>query len=272
MKKMLVVLMLSGLVLAQPMPIVINEIMYNSPGPDKEWIELYNRGGISITLDSTWVLKDNYGSYSFSSTLSGDSVTIDPGSFLTVFVHPHGLNDSFTLYFAPDVDASGHNIQLHNDSDIVVLYTVIVDGMDTIVVVIDSVSYYDDWGPMSDNEGSSLERIDPHGPSNDSSNWGASIDSLGTPGRQNSLSAVVKDAREYTKLKINVFPNPFNSACVIESPLPGDIQIFDCTGKMVSVLRSNEQKILWKPHDLKSGIYFIKHTKTNTTATLLFLQ
>ena len=36
--------------------IVINEIMYNSPGTDVEFVELYNRSASTINLDGWYIL------------------------------------------------------------------------------------------------------------------------------------------------------------------------------------------------------------------------
>ncbi len=155
---------------ASPGDIVVNEIMYNGPesGTDNEWVELYNTTAGTIVLDSVWQLTDGEGEFHFM----GASIPAD--GYLTVKVNE---NASVPFPFTPDVDASGFGIALGNSSDQVVL----LEG----TTVIDSVSYLDDWG--ADGDGPSLERIDPSGPSNSSTNWGASTVDGGTPGAENSI-------------------------------------------------------------------------------------
>ena len=155
---------------ASPGDIVVNEIMYNGPesGTDNEWVELYNTTAGTIALDSTWQLTDGEGTFDFLGT------SIPADGYLTIKVNE---NATVPFPFTPDVDASGFGIALGNSSDQIIL----VEGD----VVIDSVSYLDDWG--ADGDGPSLERIDPAGPSNSSTNWGASTVDGGTPGAENSI-------------------------------------------------------------------------------------
>ena len=56
--------------------------------------------------------------------------------------------------------------------------------------ILDVVSYLDDWHfkLLDDQDGKSLERIDPEGNSNQASNWHTAAESIGfaTPGKENS--------------------------------------------------------------------------------------
>lgn len=155
---------------ASPGDIVVNEIMYNGPesGTDNEWFELYNNTYGPIELDSNWSAIDGEGAYIF------DGVIIGGGEYLTVKVNENGTEP---FPFTPDIDASGFGIAFGNSSDDVIIF----EGM----IIIDSVSYLDDWG--ADGDGPSLERIDPLGPSTSSSNWAPSIPDGGTPGAENSI-------------------------------------------------------------------------------------
>jgi len=63
----------------------------------------------------------------------------------------------------------------------------LINTGDTVAItdgntIVDSVTYDDTWG--GDGDGTSLERIDPQGPSNDQSNW-TSEPQNGTPGSAN---------------------------------------------------------------------------------------
>ena len=160
---------------ASPGDIVVNEIMYNSIGSDEEWVELYNTTDSDITLDADWTLSDNMRTYTF------EGVTVPAGGYLTIEVLTGG-----SFPFTPDVDATGHGIQLSNTSDEVILRE---SG-----VIIDSVKYHDSWGDGAhDGDGPSLERIDPAAPSNSPENWNSSTVDGGTPGAENSIHGSAGD-------------------------------------------------------------------------------
>jgi hypothetical protein len=166
----LFLILTAALFAASPGDIVVNEIMFNGPesGTDNEWVELYNITIGPIHLDSTWTLTDGEGTFDFA------PINIMGGSYLTIEVNE---NSTVPFPFTPDIDATGFGIALGNSSDDIVL----LEG----TTVIDSVTYDDAWG--ADGDGPSLERIDPLGPSNSSSNWGPSTVDAGTPGAENTL-------------------------------------------------------------------------------------
>ena len=66
------------------------------------------------------------------------------------------------------------------------------------------------------------------------------------------------------KISLAVYPNPFNSHCVITLKGNADrdvpIEIFDVAGKSVGklVIPKGASSILWSPGDLPSGIYFVR--------------
>jgi hypothetical protein len=77
---------------------------------------------------------------------------------------------------------------------------------------IDSVYYNDSWqNPnLAATKGLSLERINPKGPSNNSSNWGTSTAELGgTPDQENTLYQVPEQNKKQ-KVGIRLTPNPFS--------------------------------------------------------------
>ncbi len=166
----LFLILTAALFAASPGDIVVNEIMFNGPesGTDNEWVELYNITIGPIHLDSTWTLTDGEGTFDFA------PINIMGGSYLTIEVNE---NSTVPFPFTPDIDATGFGIALGNSNDDIVL----LEG----TTVIDSVTYDDAWG--ADGDGPSLERIDPLGPSNSSSNWGPSTVDAGTPGAENTL-------------------------------------------------------------------------------------
>jgi len=73
------------------------------------------------------------------------------------------------------------------------------------------------------------------------------------------------------KMDINVYPNPFNSACVIDinfgSETKSSIEIFDITGKKVDELKivpESASIVTWHPdNEIPSGVYLIKTVNGN---------
>ncbi len=159
-------------VLPTPGAIRINEIMYSPVGGIPEWVELINTSSDSVRLEG-WKIGNRLNRYSLPTTL------IAPFGFLVI------TKDSALMRQAyPNI--SGVLIQLtslptflwNNNGDAVVL-------AHTSGLVQDTLTYFTSWGGSN---GTSLERIDASGFSQDSTNWGSSLDSLGaTPGRNNSI-------------------------------------------------------------------------------------
>ncbi|MCD6419001.1 S8 family serine peptidase [bacterium] len=87
-----------------------------------------------------------------------------------------------------------------------------------------------------------------------------------------SIEQNIKNAPE--KLNAKIYPNPFNSSCVIYAPSESDVAIYDLRGKLVwktssgtnaktsgllGNTKSNYQKVVWTPNkSLSSGIYLVK--------------
>ena len=95
--------------------------------------------------------------------------------------------------------------------------------------------------------------------------WDSEGDSL-TAIKSISLSAmgiaVENNFPEY--VDINVFPNPFNSSCVITAPAGAEIEIYDLLGNPVwseIIPRSGPAEMVWTPDKtIPSGIYLVKAT------------
>ncbi|HEY9115564.1 MAG TPA: lamin tail domain-containing protein [Bacteroidales bacterium] len=158
---------LSWIVPDQP-ALIINEIMYNSPGTDEEWIELYNNTEQTIDLEN-WRIVDSDISHPAIVIPSGYS--IGPGEYFTIEVATGGA-----FPFTPDYDGSG-KFALNNTDDVVRLW-----NADNILV--DYVHYYDTdpWPTEPDGNGPTLSLIDPDSDNSLASSWAASLEDGGTPG------------------------------------------------------------------------------------------
>ena len=154
-----------------PGPVVINEIQYAPEAPSNEFIELYNRSEDPVDLSALSYADANR---DFAPVATSRSL-LAPEAYAVLARDSAAFDDAF-----PSVDArppEGWDA-LNNGGD-----TVVLRWRDTGTVV-DSVPYAPSWGG---NDGRSLERVDPDGPSTVPSNFESSSASVGaTPGRRNS--------------------------------------------------------------------------------------
>ena len=168
-----------------PAGLVISEIMYHprdesdgGPGPDAEFVEIANVGGVSADLGGHCITsRDGAGRGCFS-----DGTTLDPGGFAVMARDPELFAEVYG--FAPDgVLDSG---KLDNAGDVVTLLS--ADGQ-----VLDEVEYGDEapWPAAADGDGPSLERIALDGSAGDPDNWAAAIGTAGHSARQ--LNGVARD-------------------------------------------------------------------------------
>ena len=167
--------------------VVISEIMYNTPGTDDEWIEVYNGNGADVDI-SNWTLTYSGGTFTFPG-----STTLTDGDYITIALGSDGdgtyNNDNpFTPDFndltgSPsntDVKDTYDSNNLGNTSGTITLK----NGSGTSVDIVD----YDDGDESStDGSGPSYEILDVTGNnSSTASNWQASASNGGSPGKLNS--------------------------------------------------------------------------------------
>ena len=159
---------------AQPAPgdLIINEVMY-APSPSaNEFVELYNRSTSPVALDDLAFADANQ---DFVPLTTVDT-SLSPGAYVVLVRSPEDFEAAFPNvdYLAPDGWSAYNN------------------GGDTVFLrhspsgtVLDSVPYDPSWGG---DDGHSLERLDPAGPSDVVTNFGTSEADVGaTPGAQNSI-------------------------------------------------------------------------------------
>ncbi|MGI6342163.1 MAG: lamin tail domain-containing protein [Bacteroidales bacterium] len=140
--------------------LVITEIMYNSPGPDEEWIEIYNNDNIAVDMEGYWLI-DNVATH--TPIVLPQGAILDPGARYTVKIATNG-----NFPFVPDFDGSG-NFSLNNNQDEIKLYN-------NYNMLVDSVAYTDSapWPTAPDGGGSSLTFCDPSLDNSLAENWLAS--------------------------------------------------------------------------------------------------
>lgn len=161
--------------LPRPGDLVLNEINYAPPEAALEFVELLNLADRPFNL-ADLRFADSRGQFVPVST-SGQA--LEPGGY-AVLVRDA---DAFATAFpGVEVVVPPSWPALNDTGDTVVIAT--------DAAVLDSVAYLPRWG----GQGVSLERIDPTGPANASSNWASSTDPRGgTPGSENSQFAIDLD-------------------------------------------------------------------------------
>jgi hypothetical protein len=157
-----------------PGTVLINEILYNPPVGEPEWVEVVNADTVPCDLRG-W----SAGNHSSSRYLISDGQFIlAPRKFCviakdTALLMAAHRGDSIACLQA----AAMPTFCFSNSGDAAVI-------TDTRGAVIDSVRYFTTWGG---SDSRSLERIDIFAPSNDSANWTpAGKTARSTPGRENS--------------------------------------------------------------------------------------
>ncbi len=157
--------------------IVINEVMYAPTSPAKEWFELYNTTSSPVSIQN-WKWRDAAQSNPVR-TITTQNVVIPANSFAIVCEDSANFRLNFPSVTGLVIQSSGWNALNNTGDENVVLYN-------SSTVTVDSLTYNNSWGGSG---GYSLERRNPLGPTNLSSNWGTSLDPLkGTPDRVNSLT------------------------------------------------------------------------------------
>jgi len=161
--------------------VVINEIMYNSPGsPDVEWIELYNTGPGVVELDD-WYLIDSDPTHPHC-LLMGDlpegGYLVVAGDLTAFSAQYPGVTDLNVNAFDP----GGNGFGLSNGGDTVNLFD--DDGE-----LVDTVAYDDggDWPGSADGDGPTLELVNPGLDNSVATAWDASLADWGTPAALNSV-------------------------------------------------------------------------------------
>jgi len=216
-------------------PLCINEIQAAPPGEQPEWIELLNIFDHTLEI-AGWTLADQSDTLilqSSRSTISQDEYVVilpEAGDSLELNARFAYLDTLPNFIFAWELPS------LNNDEDILVL-------RDANGCLIDSIHYFSDWKEIEDN---TLERINPHLPTENSDNWDSSVSTLGgTPGKQNSLYV----EHIIPEVELTVTPNPLSyrekKSVLIEYNLPEpiskiNIRIFDMKGRMLRWLTDQQ--------------------------------
>jgi hypothetical protein len=168
----------------EPGEIVFNELLADPFTGGSEYVELYNRSGLPLSLSGLSIAtRKADGTLSTAYSLSSISARIESGGYVLLTKSREGVA-AFYMLKSPEVVYELGLPILANASSTLVLFRASDGG------VIDEVTYSSKWHDalVKDNKGVSLERINPDGNTQDANNWtsASSLSGNGTPGYQNS--------------------------------------------------------------------------------------
>jgi hypothetical protein len=177
--------------------IVINEVLFNPFTGGVDFVELYNRSSKALDLINLRIANtDDAGSTDDVEDITGTSDIMLPGTYRVVTEVPEIVRGTYTSGPVSDFIAIG-NLPSYNDSEGGVVL------LDVNGAEIDRFIYNEDFHfpLLDDQDGISLERLDPDRSSADSTNWHSAAASVGfaTPALKNSqFSQSSSDGSEIT--------------------------------------------------------------------------
>ncbi|MCK4226163.1 lamin tail domain-containing protein [candidate division WOR-3 bacterium] len=178
--------------------LVLNEIMF-APEESVEWIELYNRSHYDYYLESFWV----------DGNLLSKGIHVPGGGYLVIAADSSRFYAYYGNIPAPLLTVG---LSLSNSGDTVCV-------LDENRFLIDECVY----SAGATERNFTLERVSPNIESENSSNWGQSIMSGGTPGDRNSIFAEYKSEEVGLLVTPRHFApdgNGLDESCVISFRLP----------------------------------------------------
>ncbi len=216
--------------------IIINEILFNPRANAYDYIEFYNKSNKIFDASKLYVANRNSsGAISSIIQISSIPLYIFPGDYFVATENAENLALNY-LVKNPDAVFTVSTLPSFPDDEGFVLL------LNQQGAVVDDVNYSDTWHfKLIDNaEGVSLERVDPHSPSQNAANWhsAASTAGYGTPGYQNSQFKNLPSISATIEVTPKVFSpdnDGFNDIATIQYRIdqPGHVAnviIFDAAG------------------------------------------
>jgi hypothetical protein len=228
---------------AEPMDIIINEILFNPESGGSDFIELYNQSDKIIDLAGLQMLNLLKLSGSVEASVD-DNLLIFPGDYLVFSEDP---TDILTRYTVPSPDRLLENDLPGLDNDEGNL-TLVLNG-----VTLDAFDYSEDlhYPLLDDENGVSLERISPMAGTQDDGNWHSAASTAGfaTPTGPNSQfferEGVFDNIINIPRARFSPDEDGFEDVLLIDytTDQPGytaNVWIFDAQGREMLRLVNNE--------------------------------
>lgn len=224
---------------------IVNEILFNPKSGSSDYVEFYNRSNKIFDANKLYVAtRNSTGAITSSRLISNSPWLIFPGDYLVVTENADDLSLNYFVQYPEVVFTVSSLPSFPDDEGIAVLLN--FQG-----AVADEVKYKDDWhfALIDNDEGVSLEKIDPDAASQDENNWhsAASTAGYGTPGYKNSQYKLLQSIAATIEVTPKVF-SPDNdgrddiATIQYKTTEPGyvaSITIFDAAGRPVRNLVKN---------------------------------
>lgn len=230
----------------EPSDIVINEILFNPLSGGSDFLELYNKS--NKVLDLGQLIIANSDSASNSSFSIGANRLFFPGDHLVITPNPNDILSKYKVQ-NPNLLIQNSLPSFPDDNGNVTLY---VPGP-TGPVIVDTFNYSSDFHHpfLRDQNGVSLERLNPENQTQNPANWHSAASSAGfaTPTYKNSQFIDNLDVDdgfiEIPEKKLSPDGDGFQDFLFINflTDKPGyqvTIRILDIEGRMVKTLAQNE--------------------------------
>ena len=226
--------------------LIINEILFNAQTGGVDFIEFFNRSEKVIDLNGLLLANQALDNPQVK------AITIEklvfPNNFIVLTESPSDIKSRYTVQnptaiFAQDLptfeDKEG-NIQLYTN-----------DGLETIFI--DEFNYSADFHTplLNDENGVSLERINPNLPTQDAGNWHSASESVGyaTPTYQNSqrIESNTPSATIFSLSNTRLSPDGDGFEDVLQinyvteqSGYTATIHVYDANGRLLNKIAQNE--------------------------------
>jgi Lamin Tail Domain/CHU_C Type IX secretion signal domain len=224
---------------------IINEILFNPRSNAFDFVEFYNNSNKIFDASKLYIANRNSsGVISSIKQLSTVPFYVFPGDYIVETDDPDNLAMQYLVKNPDNVLAVSSPPSFSDDEGDVI-------ALNFQGNVVDEVKYKDDWHfKLIDNdEGVSLERIDPAGPSQNETNWhsAASTAGYGTPTYKNSQYKLLNAINATIEVVPKVF-SPDNDGhddiatiqyAVTNPGYVANITIFDAAGRPVRNLVRN---------------------------------
>lgn len=224
---------------------IINEILFNPRSNAYDYVEFYNNSNKIFDAAKLYVANRNSaGAISSIKVLSATPYYIFPGDYIVETEDAANLALQYLVKNTDNVLAVASAPSFSDDGGTVI-------ALNFQGNVVDEVKYKDDWHfKLIDNdEGVSLERIDPAGLSQNETNWhsAASTAGYGTPTYKNSQYKLLNNTTATIEVAPKVF-SPDNDGwddiasiqyAITEPGHVANITIFDAKGRPIRNLLRN---------------------------------
>lgn len=221
--------------------VVINEILFDPYTGGYDWIEVFNTSSKLIDLQN-WSLANFENDTIDNEKFVSEHFYLQPGAFAVLGKDSNFVKQNYAAS-NPGTFVYCETPSFNVDSSTVYL----IYGNQ----LMDKVSYSENWhfALLDNTDGVSLERIDPTGFSDGSSNWHSAAESVGyaTPGGQNSQFRPAVSNGEFSFASETVSPDNDGFEDILQvnyelsqSGLLGTFTIYDDRGRLIRVLHKNE--------------------------------